>query len=173
MSLKVFEETGKLAQAPGGMTRLEVVSVGSFEASYVPTVGDFARLDARFRLPEGTWEQLPQYKDYGFAVFKLKPGERRIHPMAFSFPRADVRRLFFPTVHIHDGKVHATATFDHTLYYQKAPGETFSLRFWNESFPLAKQFLDIPKSKGIVLPDTHCYKMEMRGRRANADTWAG
>src|SRR5947209_4846454 len=48
---------------------LAVVDVGSFEASYVPTVRDFDRLDPRFRLPEGTWNALPQYARYGFAVF--------------------------------------------------------------------------------------------------------
>jgi hypothetical protein len=69
--------------------KLEVQQVGDFEASFVPTVGDFARLDERFRLPEGTWKDLPAYKDYGFAVFKLKPGAMRVHPMAFSFPRQD------------------------------------------------------------------------------------
>ncbi len=32
---------------------LEVHEVGAFEASFVPTVADFVRLDPRFRLPEG------------------------------------------------------------------------------------------------------------------------
>ena len=38
--------------------------------------------------------------------------------MAFSFPRHDPDRLFFPTVHIHDGHVYSVAQFDHSLYYQ-------------------------------------------------------
>ena len=79
----------------------------------MPTVKDFARLDERFKLPPSTWDDLPGYKDYGFAVFKLKKGEQKVHPMAFEFPRGDTRKLFFPTVHIHDGKVHQTAGFDH------------------------------------------------------------
>jgi hypothetical protein len=47
------------------------------------------------------------------------------HPMAFEFPRRDPTRLFFPTVHVHDGEVHKTATFDHQLYCQHltAPAE--------------------------------------------------
>src|SRR5262245_57485622 len=53
---------------------LKVVSVGNFEASFVPTLADFDRLDPRFRLPKGVWDKLPQYRAYGFAVFKLKPG---------------------------------------------------------------------------------------------------
>ena len=51
---------------------LEVVQVGNFEASFVPTMKDFSRLDARFRLPDNAWKVLPGYKDFGFAVFKLE-----------------------------------------------------------------------------------------------------
>ncbi len=150
---------------------LAVVDVGSFEASFVPTVHDFSRLDERFRLPAGTWDRLPQYRNYGFAVFKLKPGAKVIHPMAFEFPRADRSRLFFPTVHIHDGKVHETATFDHALYCQKLPGDTFALAHWRESPALSDTFMQVPKSAGVVAPHAHCYQMKIVGRRKNADTW--
>jgi hypothetical protein len=54
---------------------LAVVEVGSFIASFVPSVKDFARLDERFRLPTEVWQQLPQYRDAGFAVFQLKQGK--------------------------------------------------------------------------------------------------
>src|SRR5262245_13723175 len=103
--------------------KLEVVKVGNFEASFVPTTKDFARLDDRFKLPATTWDDLPGYKEYGFAVFKLKKGEQKVHPMAFEFPRKDKEKLFFPTVHIHDGKIHKTAVFDHALYLQPSSGE--------------------------------------------------
>src|SRR5437899_1303322 len=63
--------------------KLKVRTVGNFSASFVPTVKDFGRLDERFRLPEGTWEALPDYKDFGFAVFKLDQNVRQVHPMAF------------------------------------------------------------------------------------------
>src|SRR3954470_14499541 len=46
----------------GGGT-IPVQKVGAFEASYVPTIADFARLDARFRLSEQVWDKLPGYKD--------------------------------------------------------------------------------------------------------------
>ena len=61
--------------------KLEVVKVGDFEASFVPTVKDFSRLDERFKLPNETWNELPEYQTYGFAVFKLKPGAMKVHPM--------------------------------------------------------------------------------------------
>jgi hypothetical protein len=99
---------------------LAVRSVGSFEASFVPSRADFARLDARFRLSERVLDALPLYRDYSFAVFKLKPGRTEVHPMAFAFPRRNTAELFFPTVHVHDGTVAPEARFDHCLYCQSA-----------------------------------------------------
>src|SRR5262245_18802043 len=109
---------GRSVAATAESVPLQVFQVGSFEASFVPTVGDFGRLDERFRLPNNAFEKLPGYKTFGFAVFKLKAGEQTVHPMAFEFPTASRTRLFFPTVHIHDGKVHDRAGFDHSLYCQ-------------------------------------------------------
>jgi len=152
---------------------LAIQSVGSFEASYVPIVADFSRLDERFRLPSGTWEKLPQYKSYGFAVFKLKPGAETIHPMAFSFPRANVKQLFFPTVHIHDGEVHPKADFDHLLYCQRNRGESFRLWSWRESPQLAKSFIDATRSQNIIDPAQHCFRIELQGTLKNADTVLG
>ncbi|MFO0842947.1 MAG: hypothetical protein U0797_11205 [Gemmataceae bacterium] len=148
--------------------KLKVVEVGSFEASFVPAVKDFARLDERFRLPPGTWDELPAYKDYGFAVFKLKKGEKEIHPMAFEFPRRNKRSLFFPTVHIHDGKVHKTATFDHALYCQATAGE--NTMSWTESRQPASLFMKPDKAAGLVVKNLHVHRLLISGRKANQDT---
>lgn len=171
-------------KAAGGITRglppptaaipdkqLKVVSVGKFEASFVPTVKDFSRLDERFKLPAGTWEKLGDYAKYGFAVFKLKSGEQTVHPMAFEFPTAMPSYLFFPTVHVHDGKVHGTAGFDHTLYAQfdQVHADANRMR-WQESAFLASGFMDVSKSKSIVNEKEHAYKLTLRGRQKNADT---
>jgi hypothetical protein len=152
--------------------KLKVHDVGEFEASSVPTVQDFSRVDERFRLPEGTWEKLPIYKDFGFAVFKLKKGAKTVHPMAFEFPRRDPRTLFFPTVHIHDGEVHRRADFDHTLYCQRLGDETNSRAFynWRESPQPAGMFMDEKKAKGLILAGNHAYKLTIRGQRKNEDT---
>jgi hypothetical protein len=154
--------------------KLPVVEVGDFGASFVPAIKDFARLDDRFRLPDTAWEKLPQYRDYGFAVFKLKEGEaqkqQKVHPMAFEFPRANPRRLFFPTVHIHDGQVHPDAEFDHALYCQTTGGEALPMNQWTESFGLASQFLKVDQTAGIVDGNDHVYVRSIRGMRKNEDT---
>ena len=148
---------------------LPVVEVGDFEASFVPTIADFSRLDARFRMPAGTWEKLPSYAKSGFAVFKLKKGTRTQHPMAFEFPRANPDRLFFPTVHVHDGTVKEKAAFDHELYCQSADGEALALQVWEESPGLASGFVDVAKAQGVVAGDRHVHLHVIRGERKNED----
>jgi hypothetical protein len=153
----------------GGARPLAVVEVGDFEASFVPGVRDFARLDERFRLPDNAWDALPAYKDFGFAVFKLKKGAKTIHPMAFEFPRKDAKRLFFPTVHIHDGKVHDLADFDHSLYCQKADDDAFQVTTWPESPQPASGFMKAGKDGGLVDRDRHAYRHSIRGQQKNED----
>ncbi len=153
---------------------LAVVAVGSFEASYVPTIADFTRLDARFRMPAGVLEALPGQGGFGYAVFKLKRGARTIHPMAFEFPRADASRLFFPTVHVHDGRVSPTADFDHTFYYQRANGERDPTVFpcpWEETLNPAKRFTEPGRSKGVIAPELNVYRMKLWGNALNQDTY--
>jgi hypothetical protein len=102
---------------------LKVHAVGAYEASFVPSAADFDRLDERFRLPPEVWASLREYADWGFAVFKLKDFTREARPahaMAFRFVTRSPDRLFFPTVHVHDGRVHTLAAFDHQLYFQSA-----------------------------------------------------
>jgi hypothetical protein len=123
---------GYSGPAPRAPATLAVHDVGAFEASFVPALADFARLDRRFTLPASTWDRLPIYRDWGFAVFKLRGFDRglrallsrsartarTIHPMAFAFPTRHPGALFFPTVHVHDGQVHESAPFNHALYCQ-------------------------------------------------------
>jgi hypothetical protein len=73
-------------------------------------------------------------------------------------------------VHIHDGKVHAQATFDHTFYCQGGPEEEFALNGWTESPTLAKSFVKLDKAKEIVDGERHCYRKELRGNLLNTKT---
>jgi hypothetical protein len=97
---------------------LKVKEVGDYVASFVPSVADFPRLDQRFRIRPEIWAQLPSCVDYGFAVFQLKIRAGKPHPMAFEWKTRHTDHIFFPTIHIHDGEVHAESNFDHTLYLQ-------------------------------------------------------
>lgn len=160
---------GKKGRSAAAAEPLAVEQVGTFEASFVPSVRDFARLDARFRMPDGVWDRLPQYRSFGFAVFKLKKDAHTVYPIAFEFPRADGTRLFFPTVHIHDGTVHAEADFDHELYCQQK-GHLPSQEGWRESAQPAGAFADVKRARGLLEKNRHCYFMRLQGKQKNQDT---
>ena len=162
---------GDLSNGPIKSPKLVVHEVGSFVASFVPKVADFERLDERFRLPASTWEKLPAYRDYGFAVFQLKPDAQKTHPMAFDFPTRPRAGVFFPTVHIHDGKVHDVAGFDHDLYLQLRDEMAKPPRGWSESDGPAAGFVKIDKTEKLVAGDLHCYRQQLRGKLRNQDTW--
>ena len=164
--------TGSIA-----VSTLEVHDVGSFEASFVPRAEDFVRLDERFRIPASVWDQLIRYRDYGFAVFKLKATSAKegaaVHPMAFEFPQREPELLFFPTVHVHDRSVHPYALFDHTLYCQVRPDMHEYLAHWQRSSTVASAFVDMNRAKGVVDREGHCWRRNLKGRLANQDTWVG
>lgn len=167
-------------------TPVVVHDVGDFEASYVPTLGDFERLDARFRLDPRVWDGLPIYQDHGFAVFKLKATlgrgvskrtrrEKTIHPMALTFPTRRPDALYFPTVHIHDGQLHEVADFDHALYCQRV-GAPEALAgtppsTWDPSKGRFAHFLDVSLTKGLCDGNARGWRAILRGSRPNTDTW--
>lgn len=153
--------------------KLVVHKVGAFEASFVPTVADFSRLDERFRLPTAALQALPAIADYGFAVFQLRASggsAKEIHPMAFRFPRRDSSRVFFPTVHIHDGAVHADAWFDHALYLQSA-GEPPRVRQapWTANEQRVDRVVDVGRTAGLVDGETPVWRVKLKGALPNVD----
>lgn len=158
------------AAAGGGHNYLEVHSVGAFEASFVPTRAHFLKLDPRFRMPMEVWDKLPSISDFGSVVFKLKKGSGKVHPMAFSFPKREGygKRLFFPTIHVHDGKVESKAQFDHVLYFQ-AP--FYGNGLYDPCTPdPVRAFVDIEKAQGTVDPELHAWKREIHGEHWNTNT---
>lgn len=177
----------------GPPQKLVVHDVGDFEASFVPTLRDFARLDERFRMPDGVWTKLPQYADWSFCVFKLRPiasppdpstqstssfwkffnpepppgppAPRKRHPMAFDFPRRNPNEIFFPTIHVHDGEVHRTAHFDHTLYAQL--DDVASLDGWEMASSPTEALR--PRAKGYVRPERPMFRKTVKGDHPNVD----
>jgi hypothetical protein len=145
---------------------LVVHDVGCYEASFVPTQADFDRLDPRFRLPDHIWAHLRRYSDYGFAVFKLKPGSITPHPMAFDFPTRLAEKIFFPTVHVHDGRIHTFERFDHSLYWQGRPQNIATDK---PSLGPVGNFLDAARVGSLIDGPAPAIRRAMRGRYANLD----
>lgn len=182
--LMLPKSRGLLARNAAPQRTLVVHRVGDFEASFVPTLADFARLDPRFRMSDAVWRALPQYADWGFCVFKLidlrrgwfgRTRPRTIHPMAFEFPRREPSRLFFPTLHVHDGEVHPRAEFDHTLYYQAERALQPTLAAWmDQTSPTsAAAFVDVARTAGIVDGAAPVHRMFVTGTQPNTDVLLG
>lgn len=175
-----FRDLNSLGYSGGfktaGGRELEVKRVGAYDASFVPTQNDFERLADRLKINLNTkmWSELPGYKNYGFAVFKLREGKHAYHPMVFDFPRRDPKKVFFPTVHIHDGEVHDKAHFDHLLYLQTEQDGAQLAKDWIESdrLPDSNERIKAKKAQRVVDPAKHVYRMQIVGERDNIDTLA-
>lgn len=164
---------GGLRLSGSSRSTLLVHRVGSFIASYVPTRADFDRLDPRFRLPAALFDAVPHYADYGFAVFQLDAGKSTVHPMAFKFASRDATRLFFPTVHVHDGRFHPRARFDHALYYQtprchQLPSTVPFGMFDADAVAWRAPGRDYA---GLVASGQPMVRRTLHGRCPNQDTW--
>jgi hypothetical protein len=172
---RVVRDYESLSAHEPARATLAVRTVGRYEASFVPSLADFIRLDARFRLPDAIWSQVSVYRDWGFAVFKLREtgstaGEA-VHPMAMRFPTRYHWSLFFPTVHVHDGELHETAWFDHLIYFQDYIGRKWgSLWFhdaqqiaetavpqWPEKVQYERSFYRVADAFGKILPEEARY----------------
>lgn len=160
---------------------LAVTEAGDYIASFVPSVDDFARLDPRFSISKEIWAKIPEYADYGFAVFQLKEASGTPHPIALEFQTRHADRIFFPTVHIHDGTVHAEEQFDHVLYLQSdvldpkvsaydGPDTKDDATGLVRSDRSAGQFVDTAKALGLVAGDLLIHKSTIVGTHANTDT---
>jgi hypothetical protein len=156
----------------GPQAALKVQFVGAFEASFVPRVDQFDRLDARFRIPQQVWDGLPAYQSFGFVVFKFQPGKRvSVHPMALSFRTRDPATLFFPTVHVHDGTFHNAAPFDHIFYTQNTPRRAASWprMFWMPDEEAASRYLKVRQTGSLVDVDAPCFQASLVGTWPNSD----
>jgi hypothetical protein len=141
---------------------IAVHQVGDFVASFVPRLTDFARLDPRFTLPKGVWDKFPQCHDYGFAVFQLAQLGGQPHPIAFEFPTRWPDKLYFPTIHIHDGQVHSEEHFDHALYSQQMGSHG------TRSEGSTGSGVQLERTQGIVV-DEPLWRIQMRGLYDNKD----
>lgn len=170
-----------VAMPAAAADRLVVHEVGDFIASFVPAMEDFVRLDPQFVIPREAWDQIPGYGDYGFAVFQLRNLAGRPHPMAFEFDSRWEDRIFFPTVHIHDGQVHPREEFDHCLYLQdqrfdglagpyRGPWDVDARTGFVRSHDVAAKFCRAEDTRGLVQPDLLVHRFRLQGTLPNRDT---
>lgn len=99
---------------------LEVVKVGNYDVSVVPTVNDVKRLNAAvFDVSPDTEATLRAHYPLGFAFLVAQLRESgKFHPLAYTAPLVG-DRLFIPTRHEHGrGAAGGPAAWDHQIFYQ-------------------------------------------------------
>eukprot|EP01102_Stenamoeba_stenopodia_P018643 TRINITY_DN6877_c0_g2_i3.p1 TRINITY_DN6877_c0_g2~~TRINITY_DN6877_c0_g2_i3.p1 ORF type:complete len:331 (-),score=76.52 TRINITY_DN6877_c0_g2_i3:471-1406(-) len=108
---------------------LEVVRVGSYDVSIVPTKEDFRLLRKDVFQLDPTVGKLfgDEYpENFAFIVCKLAESEE-FHPFGYVSPRqkdsdkSNGSTMFVPTYHFH-GKAKSTADWDHTIYIASQDG---------------------------------------------------
>lgn len=176
-----FQLTRSKGQQPSAVPLLTVTEVGDYVASFVPQMSDFDRLDPAFRISPEVWSQIPGYADHGFAVFQLKAARQGTpHPMALEFETRLAEGTFFPTVHIHDGKVHATESFDHTLYLQDPAFDAVVGAYEDHdvlddatglvrSDRVVESFAEASRAHGLLAASQLVHRLDLRGTHPNAD----
>jgi len=100
-----------------------------------------------------------------------------VHPMALEFPQREPDRLFFPTVHVHNGRVEAWATFDHWLYCQDVDEARLNHWYWSFHSPFRwtqstvalSEVIVAERAGGIIRPDRPCHRVPVFGSFPNVD----
>lgn len=169
----LFPQIHALEPLAAGVSRsfLKVKEVGMYEASFVPSRSEFVRLDPRFQVSDTLFESVTEYNDYGFVVFKLKPGNSRVHPMAFWFSSRFSDKLFFPTVHMHHDGVNNYDFYDHVLYAQGEVQYHPGLISTDEASGTHSLSRLSDESKGVVSPFGEIVKQHFRDYMKNCDIY--
>jgi hypothetical protein len=87
--------------------------------------------------------------------------------MGIEFTTRHPNAVYFPTVHIHDGQVHPTEHFDHSLYLQGTGPHG------RPSSGPVETYVDVARTRDIVRAGAPCQLVEMRGDFANRDIFLG
>jgi hypothetical protein len=136
------------------------------EASFLPSSAYFAELDDKFRSPQEIWDGLPEYHDFGFAVFKIRANAPLRSPVAVEFPTRNPNLLSFPTLHIRDGQAADQVNFDLDLFCQARAG-------WLRTYDVASSFMDIDKAQGVLDAGERVSRMTVQGMHPNSDIMVG
>jgi hypothetical protein len=136
--------------------------VESLDTFFLPSRADMTQLNSPIRIDVAVWDRLPEYHDYGFAVFQLPPGDQTLPPLALEFPMRNPNLLYFPTLELHHGTLNQDAYFDYDLFCQAHAG-------WMRSYDIAFAFMDIDRSKGVLTAHQRVERFTVLGMHPNSD----
>lgn len=159
---------------------LDIVRVGSYRASIVPSTEDFDRLDPELALTPEVQTMLTEHymsiqgAPVGFIICRLVTGDHGYHPFAYSHRRTT--KLFIPTLHFHahDSKSWVSNShgndWDHTVYTANTLLNTHhidSMKFKGSSNCVAWRHL--PNELQVESVDQPLCRYRITGRHDNCD----
>jgi hypothetical protein len=83
--------------------------------------------------------------------------------MALTFRTRTPGTLFLPTVHVHDGTLPETASFDHTLFVQGSADES-----WYPSAAPPSDAL-VRRAQGVLAGGERVWRLNLKGELPNRD----
>jgi hypothetical protein len=92
--------------------------------------------------------------------------------MALRFPTRDPASLFYPTVHVHDGRVKKRAHFDHSLYCQAPEAPKPQVGGFSRAHLRVADCVDVDSTRGLVDGSLPMFRMQIFGEIDNADVVA-
>lgn len=122
------DELGGFSKGKMGR-KLEVIRVGSYDVSIVPTIQDFSLLDEEHFVLDPNLAKLfaQRYEtDSAFVVCRLRHGEK-FHPIAYTSSVRKDGSLFVPTYHYHGHPSETKPDWDHVIYAMGNPLATFRM----------------------------------------------
>lgn len=163
---------------------LDVVRVGGYAATVVPSAGDFDRLSvSEFgSIARGLVDMLAsKYPQFGFVVCKLAANATtRYHPIAYAHRPLGNSQLFAPTFHVHNNHANGNDAFveeraphwDHEIYALNATKiETVGIRGLTRDFvgdfALSDKMAALPFD--FLSEQNTLYQYELRGISHNFD----
>jgi len=150
-----------------GVRTRRFVEAAPYDTLYLPSMDDFGLIDNEFQLSSQLVGAFSPYRDYGFAVLKLRAAANaRLRSIAFSFPTRDTSHLYFPTFQYRDGTVHNTVMFDVTLYAQNAEKSA-----WDGTAVEAGDFMSMDDGAEVISVERTVQRRVLYGEKANEDIW--
>ena len=89
--------------------------------------------------------------------------------MALRFQTRTPKQLYFPTTHVHNGRVEPRAGFDHHLYWQARQGAQAEASDQTTSIPAATH-MDLTRTKGLIDGQLPVFLRRVFGEQDNRDT---
>ncbi len=142
--------------------------------TFAPNPAALSHIADEFQVTPAVRRALDRFGATGCVCLKLTAGANRVPPLAIEFPRRQPDRLFFPTALAAGDVYEARASFNYHLFGQLPhcpPTWRSSTSSGDERLRLARDWLKVDKSSGLLAPDLPIVWQRLSGLHDNLDAY--